>query len=132
VAAVGPLGRRYGSVLVVDDEDTVRTLIADALSDAGYRVFEAVDGPSALALLEADTHLDLMISDIGLPGGLNGRELAAAVRAQRPTTKILLVTGYSEAATLAQAEKEDRLKVLVKPFSIEALKGQVGTLMDAS
>ncbi len=83
---------KHGTVLVVDDEDKVRELIADALRDLGLRVIEAADGPSGLAVVESGVAVDLMLTDVGLPG-LNGRQLAEIARQRRPDLPVLLITG---------------------------------------
>jgi PleD family two-component response regulator len=74
-------------VLVVEDETAVRDLVADVLEELGYRALEAADGPSGLKLLQSDMRVDLLVTDVGLPG-LNGRQLADAARERRPNLKI--------------------------------------------
>ena len=104
------------SVLVVDDEPAVRMLMAEVLRDLGYLIIEAADGASALALLRTAARVDLLITDVGLPGGMNGRQLADAARESRPELPILFVTGYSEGAL---GEKLPRgMHVMTKPFDI--------------
>ena len=66
------------TILVIDDEQTIRMLIAEVLGDAGYTTLEAADGPSGLRILQSDARIDLLITDVGLPGGLNGRQVADA------------------------------------------------------
>ena len=86
------------AVLVVDDEPAVRLLITEVLADLGYVAIEAVDGPSGLTILQSSTALDLLIVDIGLPGGMDGRDLGSAARAARPGRAILVITRYAEPA----------------------------------
>jgi len=85
-------------VLVVEDEATVRDLVVDLLQELGYRAVEASDGPSGLKLLQSDMRIDLLVTDVGLPG-LNGRQLADHARGARPDLKVLFMTGYAENAT---------------------------------
>jgi len=116
-------------VLVVDDEPTVRMLIVDALSELGYACAEASDGPSALAVLQAQGRIDLLITDVGLPGGLNGRQVADAARALRPELKTLFITGYAENAVLNHGHIERGMEVLTKPFAIRDLTARVERLL---
>lgn len=117
------------TVLVIDDEPSVRMLIVDALSDMGYACVEAGDGPSGLRLLESRERIDLLITDVGLPGGLNGRQVADAARAARPDLRILFVTGYAENAVLNHGHIEHGMEVLTKPFGVEDLRRRVATLV---
>ena len=119
---VNGAGRR---VLVVDDEPTVRMLICDVLNSGGYEVLEAIDGPSALKIINSDVWIDLLITDVGLPGGMNGRQIADAARVVRPGLSVLFVTGYAEQLVVASNNLEQGMAVLTKPFSIEALQERV-------
>jgi CheY-like chemotaxis protein len=83
------------TVLVVDDEPTVRMLITDVLEDAAYTVIEAIDAAAALLVIRSAAKIDLLITDVGLPGGMNGRQMADAAREMRPDLKILFITGYA-------------------------------------
>ncbi len=112
----------YGeTVLVVDDEPTVRLLMADALQDAGYRVLEAADGPSGLKILQSEGRIDLLVTDVGLPGGMNGRQVADAGRALRENLKVLFITGYAENAVVGNGHLDHGMQVITKPFAIDAL-----------
>ena len=113
---------------MVDDEPTVRMLITDILNELGYTTLEAADGPAGLTVLESEAAIDLLITDVGLPG-LNGRQLADAARALRPKLKILFVTGYAENAVLDQGHLEPGMHVLTKPFNLEGLGAMVGKLL---
>ncbi|MHB8285758.1 MAG: PAS domain-containing protein, partial [Caulobacteraceae bacterium] len=86
------------TVLVVDDEATVRMLISEVLQDAGYMTIEVEDGPAGMSVLQSTRRIDLLITDVGLPGGMNGRQVADAARVLRPELKVLFVTGYAENA----------------------------------
>ncbi len=120
--SAGEQGGEAGpTVLVVDDEPAVRLLITEVLADLGYRSIEAVDGPSGLTILQSNTPLELLIADVGLPGGMDGRNLASAARAVRPSLAILFITGYAETAALGDKTLEPGMLVLTKPFSIDAL-----------
>lgn len=129
VAGAQPAAGAGETVLVVDDEPTVRMLIVDALSELGYACAEAVDGPSALALLQGGTKIDLLITDVGLPGGLNGRQVADAARSLRPDLKTLFITGYAENAVLNHGHIERGMEVLTKPFAISDLTARVERLL---
>jgi PAS domain S-box-containing protein len=120
------------TILVVDDEPTIRMLIVDALGELGYRCAEAADGPSGLRILESRARIDLLITDVGLPGGLNGRQVAEAARALRPELKILFITGYAENAVLNHGHIERGMEVLTKPFAVDDLTGRVERLLHAA
>jgi CheY-like chemotaxis protein len=87
-------------VLVIDDEPSIRMLITDVLSDTGYSVLEASDGPAGLRVLQSAARIDLLITDVGLPGGMNGRQVADAARTLRPDLRVLFITGYAENALM--------------------------------
>jgi CheY-like chemotaxis protein len=119
------------TVLVIDDEPTIRMLIVDALGELGYRCAEAADGPAGLALLQAGARIDLLITDVGLPGGLNGRQVADAARALRPDLKVLFITGYAENAALNHGHIERGMELITKPFAIGDLAARVERLLRA-
>jgi CheY-like chemotaxis protein len=116
-------------VLVVEDEAAVRDLVVDLLQDLGYRVLEAADGPTGLKLLQSGTRIDLLVTDIGLPG-LNGRQVADAARVSRCDLKVLFMTGYAENATLANGFLEPGMEMITKPFAIEALATRVRDMIE--
>lgn len=118
------------TVLVVDDEPAVRLLIAEVLEELGCNVLQAEHGAAALGILQLDVAVDLMISDVGLPGGMNGRQLADAARVLRPDLTVLFVTGYAENAALGDGTLEPGMHVLPKPFSLHALNAKVAELLD--
>jgi PAS domain S-box-containing protein len=118
------------TVLVVDDEPSVRALMAEVLTDQGYRVLEADTGAVALQILQTRQTIDLLVSDVGLPGGMNGRQLADAARSLRPDLKVLFVTGYAENAALGNGRLAPGMHVLTKPFSIPALSERVKGLLE--
>lgn len=118
------------TILVVDDEPTIRMLVMEVLDDRGYAVIEAKDGPTGLAALQSNARIDLLITDVGLPGGMNGRQLADAARATRPGLKILFITGYAENAILSSGQLAPGMQVLTKPFDVEALAGRVTEMVE--
>ncbi|MDV2687175.1 response regulator, partial [Alkalihalophilus lindianensis] len=81
------------TVMIVDDEPTIRMLVTEIIHDLGYQAVEAGEGASALKMLQSDARIDLLITDVGLPGGMNGRQLADAARTHRPDLKVLFITG---------------------------------------
>jgi CheY-like chemotaxis protein len=111
------------TVLLVEDEEAIREPVAQRLRDLGYRVLEAAHGPEALRLLEDGAHLDLLVTDVGLPVGVNGRQVAEAVRAHRPGVPVLFLTGYAKADLPAEIE------VIDKPFRLDALVRRVETIL---
>ncbi|MHB8286648.1 MAG: response regulator, partial [Caulobacteraceae bacterium] len=117
------------TVLVVDDEATVRMLVTDVLSGLGYSVIEASDGVAGLKVLRSDAKIDLLVTDVGLPGGVNGRQMADAARAVRPNLRTLFITGYAESAVIGNEQLEPGMQVLTKPFSIDALTARTRDLM---
>jgi signal transduction histidine kinase len=117
------------TVLLVDDEPTVRMLLADVLGELGYTVIEAADSVAGLKLLRSDVHIDLLVTDVGLPGGMNGRQLAEAGLQLRPQLKTLFITGYAESAVFGGGQLEDGMHVLTKPFAVDALGGRVRELL---
>ncbi len=118
-----------GEILVVDDEMLVRMMVADGLSDAGFVCAEAGDGAEALRHIESDAPIDLLVSDVGLPGGMNGRQLAEAARCLRPDLKVLFITGYADNAVLEDIASLAGTEVLLKPFDIDKLVLKVGAMI---
>jgi signal transduction histidine kinase/CheY-like chemotaxis protein len=116
-------------VLVVEDEEAVRALIVDVLQELGYRTMEAVDGPSGLEVLQSGAKIDLLVTDVGLPG-LNGRQLADAARVSRPELKILFVTGYAHNAAVGNGLLEPGMEIITKPFTIEKLASRVRMIVE--
>ena len=120
------------TILVVDDEASVRALMAELLRELGYRVLEAGDGPNAIGVLQADPSVVLLVTDVGLPGGMNGRHLADASRVMRPALPVLFVTGYAENAVLSHGLLPAGMQVLTKPFDLDAFGQRVQTLVKSS
>ena len=118
-------------VLVIDDEPTIRMLIAETLADLGYAVIEAADGPSGLKALEANQRIDLLITDVGLPGGMNGRQVADAARVNRPDLKVMFITGYAENAVIGRGRLGRGMYVLTKPFQMEILADRIRQIIES-
>ena len=118
------------TVLIVDDEESIRLLVADVLGEAGFKVLQAGDGQEGLKLLQSDVRIDLLISDVGLPGGLNGRQMADAARATRPGLKVLFITGYAENAVVGAGLLAPSMSIITKPFSMTSLAHRVRELID--
>ncbi len=117
------------TVMIVDDEPTIRMLFSDVLEDMGYHVIQAADSLTGLSILQSDIRLDLLISDVGLPGGMNGRQMAEAARVSRPSLKVLFVTGFAENAMLNEGHLGPGMSVLTKPFNIGVLTERVKELI---
>jgi CheY-like chemotaxis protein len=117
-------------VLVIDDESTVRMLISDVLAEAGYHAIEAVDGPAGMKVLQSAARIDLLITDVGLPGGMNGRQVADAARVFRPDLKVLFITGYAENAVVGNGLLDPGMQIITKPFAIEALGNKIREMID--
>ncbi len=116
-------------VLVVEDDAVVRALIVDVLGELGYQAVEAQDGPAGVERLRTMERIDLLVTDIGLPG-LNGHQVADAGRALRPDLRVLFMTGYAENAALASGFLEPGMSMITKPFAMEALATQIRTIIE--
>ena len=127
--AATPAAGTGETVLVVDDEPTVRMLVAEVLEDLGYTALEAEDGPAGLKVLRSNARIDLLVTDVGLPGGMNGRQVADAARALRPGLKVLFITGYAENAVLSHGHLDAGMHILTKPFAMDALAGRIRDLI---
>jgi CheY-like chemotaxis protein len=112
------------TVLVVEDEPVVRAVILEMLVEQGYRTLEAVDGPSGLRILRANARIDLLVTDVGLPG-MNGRQLADQARETRPGLKILFITGYAESVAIADGFLQPGMEMITKPFDLENLAQRI-------
>jgi CheY-like chemotaxis protein len=117
-----------GTILVLDDEVLIRMTVTEELADAGYRCLEAANGADALALLAANPDVSLLITDLGLPGGMNGRQVADAARASRPDLPVLFITGYSDQGELGDGELQ-RTGMMAKPFRMAEMLTKVAELL---
>ncbi|MDY6946841.1 MAG: PAS domain-containing protein [Pseudomonadota bacterium] len=126
--ALHPSGREE-VVLVVEDEQVVRDLVVDLLGELGYRSLQAVDGPSGLAILLSNVRIDLLISDVGLPG-FNGRQLADAACSHRPGLKVLFITGYAHNAAVSNDLLSPGMHVITKPFALDILAERIRGMIE--
>ena len=117
------------TVLVIDDEPLVRMLVTDVLRELGYAAIEAADGPTGLKILKSAVRIDLLITDIGLPGGMDGGQVAEEARKLRPDVKVLFITGFGEKAAVSHGHIEAGMSLLTKPFAMEALASRVKGLL---
>ena len=117
------------TVLVVDDEPSVRMFVSETLGSLGYTVIEAADGQAGLQLLRSDTRVDVLVTDIGLPGGVDGRKMAAAGRQCRPNLPVLFMTGYARPCVSDNQPLDAITAVLTKPFGLETLASTVDSLL---
>jgi CheY-like chemotaxis protein len=104
-------------------------LVAEVLEDLGYTAIEAADGAAGLKVLQSMARIDLLVTDVGLPGGMNGRQVADAARALRPGLKVLFITGYAENAVLGHGHLDPGMHVLTKPFAMEVLASRIRDLI---
>jgi PAS domain S-box-containing protein len=125
VAALATGSGRGETVLLIEDQEAIRIVVSDVLEGAGYRVAATADGPSGLQILQSTGRVDLLITDVGLPGGLNGRQVADAGRVGRPDLKVLFITGYAENAAVGNGQLESGMEILTKPFDLEELTRRV-------
>ncbi|MFK5595646.1 PAS domain S-box protein [Methylobacterium sp. HMF5984] len=131
LAEVGRAGQGE-TVLIVDDEPSVRMLVTEVLEDLGYTAIEAADSVAGLKVLQSDVRIDLLVTDVGLPGGMNGRQMADAGRESRPDLKVLFITGYAENAVLGNGYLSPGMQVLTKPFVLETLASRIKDLTTAA
>jgi PAS domain S-box-containing protein len=130
--ARGPIEPGDGeTVVLIEDEPTIRLLVTEVLQDAGYRVIAAEDGQTGLAILQEEGRVDLLVTDVGLPGGLNGRQVADAARVGRPGLKVLFITGYAENAAVGNGLMAQGMEVLTKPFEIAVLASKVRGMLES-
>lgn len=125
-----PRGASTETILVVEDEPDVRVFARDTLRGLGYGVREAGDGKAALDIIEHEPRVQLLLTDIGLPGGLDGRELADAVRRRRPDLKVLFTTGYARDAGVREPQAGAGIELLRKPFNAADLARKVRATLD--
>jgi len=126
-----PAGERDQLVLVVEDDDDVRAHAVSILTELGYPVLEAIDGASALRLLDAHNEIRMLFTDVGLPGGLNGRQLADEARKRRPELLVLYTTGYARNAIVHQGRLDPGVELITKPFTFSSLATKVNAVFDS-
>lgn len=127
-----PEAAQEETVLVVEDDDDVRAYSVDILRELGYRVIEAHDGPAALRLIDQQRRVDLLFTDVVLPGGLTGAQLAAQAKALRPSLKVLFTTGYARNAIIHHGRLDKGVQLIVKPFSFTDLAAKIRDVLDLS
>jgi signal transduction histidine kinase/DNA-binding response OmpR family regulator len=127
-----PAGRRSEVVLVVEDDEDVRASTVEMLRELGYGVLEAADGRAALRALEGNGGVHLLFTDVGLPGGLNGRQLADAALQRRPGLKLLFTTGYARNAIVHHGRLDPGLELIVKPFTYAALAAKIRSVLEGA
>jgi PAS domain S-box-containing protein len=127
-----PRAEHGETVLVVDDEPTIRMLVTEVLQELGYIAIEAEDGKSGLKIIESQRRIDLLITDVGLPGGLNGRQLADLAASTRPGLKVLFITGYAENAVIGNGHLRPGMHVMTKPFAMETLATRIKGIITSS
>jgi CheY-like chemotaxis protein len=131
-ASLAPRADQGDTVLVVDDEPALRMIIVEVMQGLGYATLEAGDGAEALRILQAPRQrIDLLVSDVGLPGGMNGRQVADAARTARPGLKVLFITGYAENAVLSHGHLDPGMHVMTKPFEMDVLARRVKQLIES-
>jgi len=108
-------------ILVVEDDEALRRTVTRMLKRYGYETIAVEDGPSALSVMKATEHIDLMLSDVILPGGMTGPEIIDAARDQHPDMKVLLMSGYTREAMLHRGEITEDIQLIQKPFSSQDL-----------
>ena len=113
------------TVLVVDDEPLIRMLVTDILDDLGYTAIEAADSVAGLQVLRSDVRIDLVVTDIGLPGGMNGRQMADAGREARPDLKVLFITGYAEKSADGNPRLAPGTAMMIKPFAMDIMASRI-------
>jgi len=125
----GEIPRGSGeTVLVVEDDPAVRMLVMEVLQELGYRGLEAAEGHAALAIIDSEQRIDLLVTDVGLPG-LNGRQLAEIARQRRPSLGVLFVTGYAENAASRAGFLEPGMDMIAKPFAVDALATRIREML---
>jgi light-regulated signal transduction histidine kinase (bacteriophytochrome)/CheY-like chemotaxis protein len=127
--ALLPAARGKGTILIVDDEQMLRVILIESLTDQGYAVRAAQDGATALEILQSPEKIDLLITDVGLPGGLNGRQLADAAHVFLPALAVLFITGYAEHSMLPKHGLGPRMEVMAKPFALDALALRIRAML---
>jgi signal transduction histidine kinase len=127
-----PGGSRSELILVVEDEKDVRAFTTETLRELGYGVVEAPDGRAALSMLDSDAGIRMLFTDIGLPGGVNGRELAEEALRRRPHLRVLFTTGYERNAIVHHGRLDPGVALIGKPFTYAGLALKVREVLDAA
>jgi len=131
-ARLPPIDHGDEVILLVEDDEEVRKFSVEVLREHGYIIHAAADGASALRLLESESNIRLLFTDVVLPGGMNGRELADEARRRRPDLKVLYATGYTRNAIIHQGRLDAEVELLTKPFTAEALARKIRQVLSPS
>jgi PAS domain S-box-containing protein len=127
-----PQATKNRTILLVDDEADLRNLLAEMLEMLGYSTIEAADGAEGMRILESSQRVDLLVTDVGLPGDMNGRKLAEAARMSRPGLQVLFITGYAENVAAGSELLASGMQLMTKPFGIDAFAARVRSMIDAT
>jgi len=120
------------TILVVEDDDAVRRHAFEVLGELGYRVLEAGEAETALRLIDDERAIALLFTDIGLPGELNGRNLADEAKRRRPGLKVLFTSGYTRNAIIHNGVLDPGVDLIVKPFTVDALAAKIARVLAKS
>ena len=129
-AANGAIGTE--TILVVEDDEALRSYTVETLAELGYRVLSATNGAAAIDILDSGADIDLLFTDVVMPGGLNGRQLANEAVRRRPGLKVLFTTGYTRNAIVHHGRLDPGLEMIGKPFSSDELTRKVRAILDGS
>lgn len=127
-----PAGNRSEAILIVEDEEGVRAHSVEIMTELGYRVFQAANGPAALEVLAREPTIALLFTDVGLPGGMNGRQLADEARRRWPNLRVLFTTGYARNAIVHDGRLDPGVQLITKPFTYTELATAVREALDRS
>jgi CheY-like chemotaxis protein len=119
------------TVLVVDDEAGVRMLVSDIVRELGFEPLSAGTAAEGLDIIRSDARVDLLVSDVGLPGGMDGREMVDVARGLRPELKVLFITGFAEQAVIGAEQRDAGMAVMTKPFQMDALGTRIRELLQS-
>lgn len=130
VAHVSDIPRGAGeTVMIVEDDPSVRLIVTEVLNELGYGAIEAVDAATAIPILQSGQRIDLLVTDVGLPG-LNGRQLAEIARQSRPHLKVLFITGYAQNAAVRSGFLDPGMDMMTKPFAVDALATKIRDILE--
>ena len=129
-AANGAIGTE--TILVVEDDEALRSYTVEMLAELGYRVLSATNGAAAIDILDSGADIDLLFTDVVMPGGINGRQLANEAVRRRPGLKVLFTTGYTRNAIVHHGRLDPGLEMIGKPFSSDELTRKVRAILDGS
>jgi PAS domain S-box-containing protein len=128
----GATPRGEETLLVVEDDGAVRSFTTYALDSLGYQVLDVADGPEAISVLEATPNIDLVITDVVLPHGMNGRDVANAVRRRFPGVKVMYTSGYADRALDREEIQKGDIELLPKPYTLDTLGRRVRNVLDGA